>query len=175
MRRLISWLGALIITAFAVFAGVLILAVCDKAPTTPQPPEPASYYTLEYAYTRVGVVDVKKLVDTPGVCFDLYGGGNYDRVLDSTRVNDYNFTGRLNKKYAAGTYCILAYDPARYDGVDKGTNLVGYKFTLKVVETGFTQELAKIMVNTMQGFPDANSSSTMARFMLKKDGTFIDY
>jgi hypothetical protein len=118
---------------------------------------------------------MNELSRTPDVRFELYGGGNYDQIFDSTRINDYNFTGRLNKKYAAGTYCILADDSARYDGVDKGTYLVGYKFILKVVETGFTQELTKIMVNTMQGFVGADSASTMARFMLKKDGTFVDY
>jgi len=43
------------------------------------------------------------------------------------------------------------------------------------VETGFTQELTKIMVNTIRSVADQTGSSTMARFMLKDDGTFVDY
>ncbi|MGA2094001.1 MAG: hypothetical protein ABSF88_04920 [Candidatus Aminicenantales bacterium] len=154
---------------------VLMIAVCDKAPTTPQPPEPASYYTLKFTYTRVEVKNVNNLPNTPTVFFDLYGGGNRDFVYDFTRIDNYNFESRFSKKYAAGTYCILADDRARYDGVDRGTELVGCKFVITVVETGFTKELTNIMVNTMQGFAIATSASTMSRLMLQKDGTFVDY
>jgi hypothetical protein len=181
-KKKFPWLGILLVAGAAATAGILMLAAC-KSPTGPDPtdpPDPSKFYTLEFTYVRVDVKNANGLNEIPDVMFGLDGGEHFLEGLNRpTRIDDYHFTKILDNKYAAAVYCISAQDMARAIAKDGsllcGEMIVGYKFILKIVETGFSAELTKIMTNTIKGFAHADASSTMARFMLKSDGTFVDY
>ena len=157
----------------------VLMISCNKLPSSPSDPTTSTKaYTLQFKYTRVEVRDASRLNQGLVVCFGLDTSERYNEMLlteSLARIDDYDFAGQFSQKYSAGAYCILACDAARYDGVDNGTMVVGYKFVITVVETGFTKELTRIMYRTIWGSAIASNASTLARFFLQDDGTFIDY
>jgi hypothetical protein len=92
-----------------------------------------------------------------------------------TRVDDYTFQGEFPKQRSAGIYCINARDSAREELLNDGTIIVGYKFKIRVKETGSEIVLVNILKNTIMDIVGVTDKSTMGRFQLTKEGDVFEY
>ena len=151
---------------------------CKDSITNPKPPTEFKTYSIEVKNTRVDVKSPQYLGVTPGIFLSIDGVDSWDFVSGNQvqKLDDYHFKGTFDgvsnyrkQKYAAGFYCIAVADRARYDGVDRGLEITGYKITITIVETGFSKEFVTAQTNTIH-FGYENSNSTMIRFYLTSEG-----
>jgi len=174
-KKKFPWIGTLVVTALAVTAGIL-LSAC-KSVDGPEPPEPEKTYTLEVTYYRVDVKNLDELGFGPLIFIGWDGGPTIDYLNGDlkTRIDDYTFQGIFPKQRSAGIYCINARDSAREETKNDGTIIVGYKFKIRVKETGSEIVLARVLKNTMRDLVEATEKSTMGRFQLTKEGDVFEY
>jgi hypothetical protein len=164
---------------FLLLVAALFCVCCDSPmkPSPPPPPDETKFYALkvEYIRTEIKQQDLKnKLVGNSIV-------GN-DRAIATdrtgmTKKDDFHFEiqyERIPDNEKNNVYYVYAIDTARWDRVDDGTAVVGNRFILTVVETGFKLELTNIVQNNLQQNPYRTQSARMAVFRLKRDGTLTN-
>jgi len=164
-----------------VMVGLSAIA-CKNIPSgTNPPPREIKTYSLEVNYTRVDVKYLGALSRYPFIYLNVEGVNRGDWVvfLKTQRLDDYHFKGAFDgvsnyrqEKYAAGFYDIAVVDDVHYDGVDRGSTIVGYKITIRVIETDFSKEFLP-QKNTIY-FSYESEKSTMIRVYLTNEGTVED-
>lgn len=166
------WLIALLLVGAATAAVILIIAA-SKTPSNPI--EQEKTYTLEVTYYRVDVKNLDELGFGPFIFIGQDGGRIIDSLVDQYEVDNYTFRGDFPKQQGAGIYCITARDSAREELLNDGTILVGYKFKIRVKETGSEIVLVNILKNTIISIVGITDKSTMGRFRLTEDGEVFEY
>jgi hypothetical protein len=93
------------------------------------------------------------------------------------RKDDYHFekqfSGILETESYSNLYYIYGLDKARWDGTDD-TVIVGDRFVLTVVETGFSLELTNLVQNNLESNPVRGPNAKMAIWCLKRNGTLTN-
>jgi hypothetical protein len=175
-KKKFPWLGILLLIGAAATVG--ILAAC-KSPSSSNPPEQPykpNYYTLKVEYIRTEI----KQQNLKDRIAHNFVNGNSRTILNGLMVkkDDFHFEiqyeQQLPDNEKNNVYYIYAFDEARWDGVDDGTAVVGNRFILTVVETGFRLELTNLAVNNLEQNPYRTQSARMAVFRLKHDGTLTN-
>jgi hypothetical protein len=161
------------------FVVALFSAGC-KSPSSPSPippPDETKFYTLKVEYIRTEI----KQQDQKDKVVDNFINGNdrtiaFDRT-GMTKKDDFHFEiqyERIPDNEKNNVYYVYALDTARWDRVDDGTAVVGNRFILTVVETGFKLELTNLVLNNLPQNPYRTQSSRMAVLRLKRDGTLTN-
>jgi hypothetical protein len=159
------------------FVAALFSAGC-KSPSSPSPippPDETKFYTLkvEYIRTEIKQQDQKNKVVGNSI-------NDNDRTIATaqmTKKDDFHFEiqyERIPDNEKNNVYYVYAIDWARWDRVDDGTGVVGNRFILTVVETGFKLELTNLVLNNLPQNPYRTQSSRMAVLRLKRDGTLTN-
>ena len=173
-KKKFPWLAIVALILVAVGAGYL--ASCSKTPTTPNPPEPEpTMWTLKIYYTRTEIRSpgyINKVVSTT-ITGRVFLSEQITKIDDTHYVHQ--FSGVPSTEGYGVKYSIWADDLARWDRTDCGTRIVGDKFVIEVVETGFSKELLNVTTNDDERNPCRTPSAKKSGFDLLRDGTFTDY
>lgn len=158
---------------------IAVMGISCKSPSGPDPIppiEPTKYYHLEILYTRVAVRDNSAINFIPMAIFGIPDGTVIEKIYNFSKIGNLKFQVSLSKNpFAAGFYCVTVGDPALYDGINKGSCITGVEIEIRVVETGVVYALLSIVPNIFSTLVYSTEISTMARFVLKGDGTIEDF
>jgi hypothetical protein len=156
---------------------LLVCFNCQENPFGPDiPEEPAKQYDLEVTYIRINI-SRPDLLRIRNIDFSIYlissageqciASPDFSQIID-----DYTFKGeisQLKNNIKQELYAIYVADPARYDGLNKGSIAVGDQIILRVKQTNFEKELKDIRTSSI--YPMAGAK--MACFILTVDGKII--
>ena len=181
-KKKFPWFRVLVMTALVVGAGVLILSAC-KNPNGPEPPiiKPPfeeKRYTIKVEYIRINVTRSDLMGRGVPVMVANRNTGLNLVSQQMERKDDYHYEKQFSEVLETESYGNLYYiygiDEARWDGTNNDTCIVGDRFVLTVIETGFTLELINLAQNNLEQNPYRGQNAKMAIWCLKRDGTITN-
>ncbi|HUT96010.1 MAG TPA: hypothetical protein VMW82_00345 [Candidatus Paceibacterota bacterium] len=160
---------------------------CYKNPDNPEPPaKKKKWWTLQLKYTRPpGSILYPDMLDRL-VAADFFAAtdwGNSSIVfmfLPWERIDDYHWSWSEPQSVPDNEdgplFAMTGMDWARWDGDlnHMDMTIVGARFFVRVMETGFEKELLNVVPSTRRNITNHGPNSMMVLFRLLKNGTITD-